>query len=202
VIRTFLEWVTELPWGNRTEDKLDLKVASEILEEDHYGLEDVKDRVLEFLAVRKLQTERALEDAEEEKATEEMERAAEEKQEAADEKEEATEEKEEATEEKEEATEEKEEATEEKEEATDPPLWRPSWNGENQHRPVHRQGSGTEIRSHFPGRCPGRSRHPWAPAYLRGCHAWSDHPGDAAGEEQEPGLPPGRGGQAGCVLPG
>jgi ATP-dependent Lon protease len=111
VIRTFLEWVTELPWGNRTEDKLDLKVASEILEEDHYGLEDVKDRVLEFLAVRKLQTERALEDAEEEKATEEMERAAEEKQEAADEKEEATEEKEEATEEKEEATEEKEEAT-------------------------------------------------------------------------------------------
>ena len=67
VIRTFLEWVTELPWGTRTEDKLDLKTASEILEEDHYGLEDVKDRVLEFLAVRKLQTERALEDAEEEK---------------------------------------------------------------------------------------------------------------------------------------
>ncbi len=58
VIRTFLEWVTELPWGDRTEDKLDLKVAAEILEEDHYGLEDVKDRVLEFLAVRKLQMER------------------------------------------------------------------------------------------------------------------------------------------------
>jgi ATP-dependent Lon protease len=65
VIRTFLEWTTELPWGNRTEDKLDLNTASEILDEDHYGLEDVKDRVLEFLAVRKLQTERALEDAEE-----------------------------------------------------------------------------------------------------------------------------------------
>ncbi len=64
VIRTFLEWVTELPWGDRTEDKLDLAKASEILEEDHYGLEDVKDRVLEFLAVRKLQTERALEDEE------------------------------------------------------------------------------------------------------------------------------------------
>jgi ATP-dependent Lon protease len=63
VIRTFLEWVTELPWGDRTEDKLDLKTASEILEEDHYGLEDVKDRVLEFLAVRKLQLERAAEDA-------------------------------------------------------------------------------------------------------------------------------------------
>lgn len=65
VIRTFLEWVTELPWGDRTDDKLDLNKASEILEEDHYGLEDVKDRVLEFLAVRKLQTERALEDEEE-----------------------------------------------------------------------------------------------------------------------------------------
>ena len=65
VIRTFLEWVTELPWGDRTEDKLDLNTASEILDDDHYGLEDVKDRVLEFLAVRKLQTERALEDEEE-----------------------------------------------------------------------------------------------------------------------------------------
>ncbi len=67
VIRTFLEWITELPWGTRTEEKLDLHRASEILEEDHYGLEDVKDRVLEFLAVRKLQSERAEEAEEEEK---------------------------------------------------------------------------------------------------------------------------------------
>jgi ATP-dependent Lon protease len=59
VIRTFLEWVTELPWNQRTEDKIDLKVAQEILHEDHYGLEDVKDRILEFLAVRKLQFERS-----------------------------------------------------------------------------------------------------------------------------------------------
>jgi ATP-dependent Lon protease len=59
VIRTFLEWVTELPWNARTEDKIDLAKAQEILEEDHHGLEDVKDRVLEFLAVRKLQLERA-----------------------------------------------------------------------------------------------------------------------------------------------
>src|SRR5262245_19401213 len=58
VIRTFLEWVTELPWNERTEDKIDLKRSEEILDEDHYGLEDVKDRVLEFLAVRKLQLER------------------------------------------------------------------------------------------------------------------------------------------------
>ncbi|HSG47658.1 MAG TPA: endopeptidase La [Longimicrobiales bacterium] len=59
VIRTFLEWVIDLPWGERTEDKIDLDRSEEILDEDHYGLEDVKDRVLEFLAVRKLQLERA-----------------------------------------------------------------------------------------------------------------------------------------------
>ena len=58
VIRTYLEWITELPWSDRTDDKIDLHRAEEILEEDHYGLEDVKDRVLEFLAVRKLQQER------------------------------------------------------------------------------------------------------------------------------------------------
>jgi len=58
VIRTFLEWVTELPWNVRSEDKIDLAVSTEILDEDHYGLEDVKDRVLEFLAVRKLQLDR------------------------------------------------------------------------------------------------------------------------------------------------
>jgi ATP-dependent Lon protease len=59
VIRTYLEWVTELPWNRRTEDKIVLNRAEEILEEDHYGLEDVKDRIVEFLAVRKLQMERA-----------------------------------------------------------------------------------------------------------------------------------------------
>ncbi len=59
VIRTFLEWITELPWNERTEDKIDLTVAEKILHEDHYGLEDVKDRILEFLAVRKLQAERS-----------------------------------------------------------------------------------------------------------------------------------------------
>jgi ATP-dependent Lon protease len=58
VIRTFLEWITELPWNERTEDKIDLVRAEEILHEDHHGLDDVKDRILEFLAVRKLQLER------------------------------------------------------------------------------------------------------------------------------------------------
>lgn len=63
VIRTFLEWVTELPWQERTEEKIDLKRAIEIMDADHHGLEDVKDRVLEFLAVRKLYLERTAADA-------------------------------------------------------------------------------------------------------------------------------------------
>src|SRR5437016_11974064 len=54
VIRTYLEWVAELPWYKRSDDQLDLKRAETVLEEDHYGLPDVKDRVLEFLAVRQL----------------------------------------------------------------------------------------------------------------------------------------------------
>ncbi|NIM48844.1 MAG: endopeptidase La [Gemmatimonadales bacterium] len=54
VIRTYLETVAELPWNKRSEDHLDLKEAARILDEDHYGLQDVKDRVLEFLAVRQL----------------------------------------------------------------------------------------------------------------------------------------------------
>ena len=51
VIRTYLEYVLELPWKKSTEDKLDLKEARRILDEDHYGLEDIKERILEFLAV-------------------------------------------------------------------------------------------------------------------------------------------------------
>lgn len=54
VIRTYLEYVLELPWKKSSEDKLDLKEARRILDEDHYGLEDVKERILEFLAVIKL----------------------------------------------------------------------------------------------------------------------------------------------------
>jgi ATP-dependent Lon protease len=54
VIRTYLETMAELPWNKRTEESLDLKRAGEILEQDHYGLKDVKDQVLEFLAVRQL----------------------------------------------------------------------------------------------------------------------------------------------------
>jgi ATP-dependent Lon protease len=63
VIRTFLETVADLPWSERSEDRLDLKRAEEILERDHYGLSDVKDRVLDFLAVRSLQERRNQADA-------------------------------------------------------------------------------------------------------------------------------------------
>jgi ATP-dependent Lon protease len=54
VIRTYLEYILELPWKKSSEDKLDLNEARKILDEDHYGLEDVKERILEFLAVIKL----------------------------------------------------------------------------------------------------------------------------------------------------
>lgn len=54
VIRTYLEWLAELPWSRRSDDNLDLNHAEKALEEDHYGLKDVKDRVLEFLAIRQL----------------------------------------------------------------------------------------------------------------------------------------------------
>jgi ATP-dependent Lon protease len=54
VIRTYLEFILELPWLKSSEDKLDLPEARRILDEDHYGLEDVKERILEFLAVIKL----------------------------------------------------------------------------------------------------------------------------------------------------
>jgi len=63
VIRTYLETVAELPWGKRSEESLDLKRAGEILEEDHYGLKDVKDQVLEFLAVRQLRQRQPQADA-------------------------------------------------------------------------------------------------------------------------------------------
>ena len=54
VIRTYLEWLVELPWSLKTEDNLDIKHAREVLDADHYDLEKVKDRILEYLAVRKL----------------------------------------------------------------------------------------------------------------------------------------------------
>lgn len=54
LIRTYLDWMTELPWGVFTRDNLDLKHGKKVLEKDHYGLEEIKERILEFLSVRKL----------------------------------------------------------------------------------------------------------------------------------------------------
>ena len=64
VIRTYLEWIAELPWNTRSDDQLDLPHAEKVLEDDHYGLQDVKDRVLEFLAVRQLRAKQLAEEVE------------------------------------------------------------------------------------------------------------------------------------------
>ncbi|MDQ5852076.1 MAG: endopeptidase La, partial [Chloroflexota bacterium] len=61
IIRTYLETLTSLPWAKRTEDQLDVNVARQVLDEDHYDLEEIKDRILEFLAVRELRRERGVE---------------------------------------------------------------------------------------------------------------------------------------------
>jgi ATP-dependent Lon protease len=63
VIRNHLQWMVELPWNKRSEEKLDLPLAERVLEEDHYGLGDVKDRVLEFLSVRELYSRQKASDA-------------------------------------------------------------------------------------------------------------------------------------------
>ena len=59
VIRTYLDWMLDLPWNERTEDDLDMPHAREVLDADHYDLEKVKDRILEYLAVRKLNPDSA-----------------------------------------------------------------------------------------------------------------------------------------------
>jgi ATP-dependent Lon protease len=59
VIRTYLDWMANLPWDVHTDDNLDIGHARTVLDEDHYGLEDIKERILEYLAVRKLRQERS-----------------------------------------------------------------------------------------------------------------------------------------------
>ncbi|RXM57515.1 endopeptidase La [Clostridium tetani] len=54
IIRTYLDWILDLPWNTETKDNLDIKRAREIFEEEHYGLEDVKNRIIEYLAVKKM----------------------------------------------------------------------------------------------------------------------------------------------------
>jgi ATP-dependent Lon protease len=64
VIKTYLDWLLDLPWHTLTEDNLDIEHARQVLDEDHYDLQKVKDRILEFLAVRKLVQERGIEEPE------------------------------------------------------------------------------------------------------------------------------------------
>ncbi len=64
VIKTYLDWLLDLPWHALTEDNLDIEHARQVLDEDHYDLQKVKDRILEFLAVRKLVQERGIEEPE------------------------------------------------------------------------------------------------------------------------------------------
>ena len=64
-IRTWLDTVLELPWGTRSDERLDVVEAREILDADHTGLDDVKDRIVEYLAVRKLRAERGMSDGDE-----------------------------------------------------------------------------------------------------------------------------------------
>ncbi len=56
IIRTYVDWILDVPWKKGTKDRLDLKAAKKVLDEDHYGLDKVKERILEYLAVRKLNT--------------------------------------------------------------------------------------------------------------------------------------------------
>ncbi len=64
VIKTYLDWLLDLPWNVVTEDNLDIEHARQVLDEDHYDLEKVKERILEYLAVRKLIKERGIAEAE------------------------------------------------------------------------------------------------------------------------------------------
>ena len=57
VTRTYLEWLVDVPWLEASEATIDVKQAQQVLDEDHYDLEDVKDRIIEYLAVRKLREE-------------------------------------------------------------------------------------------------------------------------------------------------
>ncbi len=62
MIRTYLDWLLSIPWGKRSEERLELTAAREVLDADHEGLDDVKERIIEYLAVRKLREERGISD--------------------------------------------------------------------------------------------------------------------------------------------
>ena len=58
IIRTYIDWILDLPWTNATPDNLDVRNAGKILERDHYGLKKAKERILEYIAVRSLRSKK------------------------------------------------------------------------------------------------------------------------------------------------
>ena len=60
MLRTYLDWLIAVPWGERSEERLDPVHAREVLDADHAGLDDVKERITEYIAVRKLRAERGV----------------------------------------------------------------------------------------------------------------------------------------------
>ena len=174
VIRTYLETIAELPWNSRSDEHLDVQEAARILDEDHYGLKDVKDRILEFLAVRQLlagDAEKAKRDrdrrggrsrASGRRGSARRTRCASRRARA----------------------------------GTDPSLRRPSRRREDLDREVDRARDGTQVRPHLARRRAGRGRHPRPSADVHRRDARADPSGDEAGGDEEPGLPPRRGRQA------
>ena len=176
VLRNYLELVAELPWSARSEEHLDVVEAQRILDEDHYALKDVKDRILEFLAVRQLLGRKPAEAAPAATAPE-----------AADGREGRS---------AEGGRREARRGEEHHEPGPDPPLRRSSRRRKDLDREVDRARPRPQVREDLVRRGARRGRHPRPPADLRRRDARPDHPGDAAGRDEEPGLPPRRGRQA------
>ncbi len=197
VIRTYLETIAELPWNKRSPEHLDIPAAAGILDEDHYGLGDVKDRVLEFLAVRQLrQAEEARKQTEEEARKAEASAAS------------GPEGEDRIGEEK--TGEEKSQVSgaprtaDEKRKAKGPILLfvGPPGVGKTSIAKSIARAMGREYVRISLGGVARRGRHPRSPAHLRRRHARPHHPGHEAGGHQEPGLPARRGRQARRLVPG
>ncbi len=188
VARGFLEVIAELPWNERSDEGIDLQRAHEILEEDHYGLTDVKDRVLEFLAVRQLHQRKAERSSEEAEAgdVEAGDRqpapgaepvvhtaGARPRRSAG-----------------------RGRARRPHEESAHPALRRASGCRQDLDRQVDRPRDRARVRSRRARRGAGRGGDPRPSAHLRRRDAGPDHPGHAPGGQAQPGLLARRGRQA------